>query len=160
SAYLAKALPRLFEHQEHEAMLQAFWRFTEALSELIRAKKNSIWAFIVRNAYRPAMLRGRFDFVVGNPPWLSYRYIAVPDYQNEVKRLAVDEYKIAPSTQKLVTQMELAAVFLAHALTVFGKDGSRLAFVMPRSVLTADQHVNLRGRSYKAPFRLTAYWHL
>ena len=35
-----------------------------------------------------------------------------------------------------------------------------LGFVMPRSVLSADQHTNLRTRSYKGRFRLTAYWDL
>ena len=37
------------------------------------------------------MLRDRFDFILGNPPWLSYRYIADPDYQAEIKKRAVQE---------------------------------------------------------------------
>jgi hypothetical protein len=159
-AYLAKAVPRIVDHAEHEAMIASLWKFTYELAELIRAKKNSIWGFIVRNTYRPAMLRGRFDYIVGNPPWLSYRFIADPEYQGEVKYRAIEQYKIAPTSQKLITQMELATVFLAHALAVFGKENSRLGFVMPRSVLSADQHVNLRTRSHAAPFRLTAYWDL
>jgi methylase of polypeptide subunit release factors len=78
------------------------------LSDLIKRKQNSIWAFIVRNSYRPAMLRDRFDFILGNPPWLTYRYIADPDYQAEIKKRAVEDYAIAPTHQKLFTQMELA----------------------------------------------------
>ena len=159
-SYLAKALPTLREHKNHEEIVKALWQFTEDLAGLIRKGKNSIWAFIVRNAYRPAMLKEHFDLIVGNPPWLSYRYIADPDYQAEVKQRAVVEYAIAPKSQKLMTHMELATVFLAHSMATFARDGARLGFVMPRSVLSADQHDNLRKRTYKAPFRLTGYWDL
>jgi len=88
-----------------DAMVASLWQFTEELARLIKRRENSIWAFIVKNTYRPAMLRERFDYIVGNPPWLSYRYIADPEYQKEVKKRAVDEYGIAPDTQKLMTQM-------------------------------------------------------
>ena len=65
------------------------------------------------------MLKGQFDFIIGNPPWLSYRYISDPEYQDEIKRRAVERYKIAPKSQKLFTQMELATVFLAHSMAMF-----------------------------------------
>ncbi|WP_447983764.1 N-6 DNA methylase [Nitrospira sp. Nam74] len=159
--YLKKSVPKLTKLSSEDAnsIIYSLWEFTGALADLIRQKKNSIWAFIVRNTYRPAMLRGHFDFIVGNPPWLSYRFIADPDYQDEVKHRA-KEYAIAPESQKLVTQMELATVFLAHCLKTFGREGAKLGFVMPRGVLSADQHANIRTRSYSAPFRLTQYWDL
>lgn len=159
-AYLVRDSPaiRRLEHYDH--IINALWRFTTELAQLIRSKANSIWAFVVRNGYRPAMLKGRFDVIVGNPPWLSYRYIEDPEYQNEVKQRALVDYKIAPSSQKLFTQMELATVFFAHAISVFGREGAEIAFVMPRSILSGDQHVNLRARLYSAPFRLTRYWDL
>jgi hypothetical protein len=159
-AYLRKVVPQLYEHKEAEAMTDAIWKFTDELSGLIKRKQNSIWAFIVRNSYRPAMLRDRFDFIVGNPPWLSYRYIADPDYQAEIKKRAIDDYAIASRFQKLFTQMELATIFLVHTLSTFARTGGKLAFVMPLSVIAADQHENLRKRTYKAPMRLTSYWDL
>lgn len=84
--YLENEAPQLFKLEQADQIVAALWQFTEELSDLIRQRQNSIWAFIVRNAYRPAMLRDRFDFIVGNPPWLSYRYIADPEYQAEVKK--------------------------------------------------------------------------
>ncbi len=161
-AYLEKALPTITSLGASDCAeaMTGLWQFTDALAGLIRRKKNSIWGFIVRNNYRPAMLRDRFEYIVGNPPWLSYRYISDPEYQKEVKRRAITEYGIAPKIKKLMTQMEIASVFLAHCLKTFGKEGCRLGFVMPRSILSADQHANLRTRSYTAPFRLTQYWDL
>ncbi|MBI3896140.1 MAG: SAM-dependent DNA methyltransferase, partial [Acidobacteria bacterium] len=111
--HLAQIVPDLSKLLEYEKVLDALWSFTEGLAELIRDRKNSIWSFIIRNSYRPAMLKGQFDFIIGNPPWLSYRYISDPDYQEEVKRRAVVKYKIAPKSQNLITHMELATVFLA-----------------------------------------------
>jgi hypothetical protein len=108
------------------------------------------------------MLRGRFDVLVGNPPWLSYRYIADPDYQAEIKKRAVEDYRIAPNKQKLMTQMELATVFVAHSMGWFAAAGAKLGFVMPRSILSGDQHENLRLRKYswRCRMRLSGYWDL
>jgi SAM-dependent methyltransferase len=158
-AYLAGSVP-LLDDKEGPPILESLWEFTLALAGLIRQKDNSIWAFIVRNAYRPAMLKGRFDYIVGNPPWLSYRFISEPDYQDEVKRWAVEKYKIAPKAQRLITQMELATVFLAHCLSTFGKPGARLGFVMPRSLFSADQHSAIRDGSHFSRFTLRELWDL
>lgn len=159
-AYLSKEIGQLKTREDSEKIVESLWEFTEKLARLVRAKENSIWAFIVRNGYRPAMLRGHFDYIVGNPPWLSYRYIADPEYQKEVKERAVVRYAIAPKSQKLFTQMELATIFFAHAVMWFGTKKARIGFVMPRSILSADQHTNLRMRQYNAEFRLTGYWDL
>jgi hypothetical protein len=160
AAYLEKIAPQLAAHDKADKMIEAIWKFTTELSDLIKSKQNSIWAFIVRNSYRPAMLRDRFDFILGNPPWLSYRYIADPEYQAEIKKRATEDYAIAPRLQKLFTQMELATIFLVHTLSTFARLGGKLGFVMPLSVVAADQHQNLRSRQYKAPIRLTSYWDL
>ncbi|HEV2202429.1 MAG TPA: N-6 DNA methylase [Bryobacteraceae bacterium] len=159
-AYLLRAAPTINKHDEREPIITALWEYSVVLAQLIRDHDNSIWAFIIRNSYRPAMLRQRFDVIVGNPPWLSYRYIADPDYQAEIKKRAVEEYRIAPNKQKLMTQMELATVFVAHSMGWFAADGARLGFVMPRSILSGDQHENLRLRKYswRCRMRLTGYW--
>lgn len=162
SAYVLKTVPAITTLTDLDEVLVALWQFSESLADLIRKKKNSIWSFIARNSYRPAMLRRKFDFIIGNPPWLSYRYIKDPEYQDEIKRRAVEDYAIAPKEQRLMTQMELATVFVCHSMGWFGAEGSKLGFVMPRSILSADQHENLRLRKYtwKAGFRISAYWDL
>ncbi len=74
---LTRSVPELSALLDYQTILDALWSFTKGLSELIRDKKNSIWSFIIRNSYRPAMLKGQFDFIIGNPPWLSYRFIPI-----------------------------------------------------------------------------------
>jgi len=106
--HLAQVVPSITTLLEYSKIVDALWSFAESLADLIRQKKNSIWSFIIRNSYRPAMLKHQFDFIIGNPPWLSYRFISDPEYQEEIKKRAVTTYKIAPKSQKLFTQMELA----------------------------------------------------
>ena len=158
--HFAQAVPDLSKMLEYKVILDALWEFTEGLAGLIRERKNSIWSFIIRNSYRPAMFRQRFEIIIGNPPWLSYRYIADPEYQREIKKRAVYQYKIAPKQQKLFTHMELATVFLAHSMAVFAQPHAKLAFVMPRSILSSDQHQKLIKRDYDSPFRIKGYWDL
>src|SRR5262249_12073706 len=45
-------------------------------------------------------------------------------------------------------------------LTTFGREGARLGFVMPRSVLQGDQYQTFRAGTFTAPFRLDSYWDL
>ncbi len=135
SAYLKATAPGYKKLGADAAIEDALWSFTQELADLIEREQDTIWAFIVRNAYRPAMMRERFDVILGNPPWLSFRYIKDLEYQREVKQLAQAKYKVASTKQKLLTQTELATVFMAHALATFGRPGCRLAFVMPYSVL-------------------------
>jgi SAM-dependent methyltransferase len=117
---------------------------------------DTVWRFILQNAYRPALLAHRkFAFVVGNPPWLAYRYIQRRDYQERVRRLALNRYKLLSSEEaQLFTQMELATLFFAFCAEHYLADDGTLAFIMPRSVLTgAKQHAEFRQR-YVATARL------
>lgn len=114
----------------------------QLLVELIRDGRDSIWAYILKNLSRPLVLAEKgFDVVVGNPPWLSYRFINSPVWQEEVKNLNIYYNLIDSGDVKLFTQMDLSTLFFAHAKDRYLKDDGTLAFVMPRSVLTgAKQH--------------------
>ncbi|MGB8802363.1 MAG: N-6 DNA methylase [Candidatus Acidiferrales bacterium] len=147
-------------HADRDEIVAALWTFTDELAKLIRKRENSIWGFIVRNSYKPGMLKAQFDVIIGNPPWLTYHFISDPGYQAEVKKRAITDYAIAPDMQKLMTHMELATVFLVHSIEWFGKKTAKLGFVMPRSILNADQHTKLRMRQYNARFRINSYWDL
>lgn len=112
------------------------------LAELMHDGRNGIWSYILSNLSRPlVMAENGFDAVVGNPPWLAYRYIQRTDYQDEVKSLYSYYGLIEAGDVNLFTQMDLSSLFFAHARDRYLKKDGILAFVMPRSVLTgAKQH--------------------
>jgi len=56
----------------HEEIIENF--FNE-ISEIERKGKNGIWARFLKNVFAP-MMAGNFDFIVGNPPWIRWGYLA------------------------------------------------------------------------------------
>lgn len=120
--------------------------------------RDSIWKFILQNSYKPIFLMGRFDFVVGNPPWLTYAGVSNGDYQNLLRTLS-DHYRVTPENRANFPHLEIAAIFLAHSVNYFMKRSGRLAFVLPRSFMSADQHEATRAGNV-AGLRLSAVWDL
>ena len=60
----------------HEKIVETF--YSEVL-ELEQQGKNGIWARFLKNAFAP-MAAGKFDYVVGNPPWIRWGYLS-QDYR-------------------------------------------------------------------------------
>lgn len=122
------------------------------------AGRDSIWKFILQNTYKPVFLKNRFDIVLGNPPWLTYAAITNGDYQSEIKRLA-DDYNVTPANKANMPHLEIAAVFLAHSINYFLRPSGILAFVLPRSFISADQHDRTRAGQTKG-VKLIGVWDL
>jgi hypothetical protein len=119
------------------------------LNRLISEKRNSIWAYMLKNAARPLLLTARkFDVIAGNPPWLTYKDIQDKTYQAEVRDLTLNKYQLLESTdRKLFTQMELSTLFMVHCEATYLRPGGTIAFVMPRSTITgAKQHRHFQAR--------------
>lgn len=131
-----------------EGSKDALWSTCQVLAQLIQANQDTIYAFIIKNIYRPATM-GQFDVVMGNPPWLSYRYVRLPKYQEVLKGIILQEHKLLPPKKtELLTHMELATLFFARCADLYLKDGRKIGFVMPRAVFTADQHDNFRRGAF------------
>ena len=139
-----------------------FHRLYGAFRETMEAGRDGIWRFIVQNLLRPFLLKGRFDYVVGNPPWLTYSDVAVAEYQDELTALAA-KYKVLPSKANNRTHLEIATIFQAHAASTFLKPrkegGGEMALVLPRSFLSADHHRETRDGTARG-FKITGVWDL
>ena len=73
---LAEALQRLKKvgavFAPHEKVVS---RFYEHICEIERGGRNGIWARFLKNVFAPMTAR-KFDFVVGNPPWIRWGYLS------------------------------------------------------------------------------------
>jgi methylase of polypeptide subunit release factors len=126
---------------------QHFWRQNfNLLTKLIKSKRNSVWKFILKNAYKPAYLRNnKVDYIVGNPPWLSYRYIKDDNYKSRVKKLTFEMGLLGKTEVKLFTQMDTSTLFFAYCQKHFLKKGGTIAFVLPKTtILPAKQHLKFQ----------------
>ncbi len=45
----------------------------EKMTSLHRSARDSFWGRILKNSFAPVMLKQKFDFVVGNPPWIAWK---------------------------------------------------------------------------------------
>jgi hypothetical protein len=150
-------------------------RTARTLLNLYLQGKDHVWLYILKNLPASVYLAQRqFDLVVGNPPWLSMRYIRSPEYRRQVRAMTLGERVGRPPLQgyqllgrqetHLFTHLELATLFFARCADLYLKEGETpsvsppyqggdnggssqgeekggvIAFVMPRAVLTADQH--------------------
>jgi hypothetical protein len=133
------------------------YRLSEAEEKLVRDLysrlldlKNKgvdgVWIPVIKSHVVPVLYKNSFDYVVGNPPWIAYRYIANPDYQAKVKHLAKDVYRLVTSGN-LITHMEMATLFFVRCLDLYLRDNGMIGFVMPKSIFSADQHDAFRRGS-------------
>jgi hypothetical protein len=120
------------------------------LLKLDKDRRNTIWAFILKNAYRPEFLRReKVDYVVGNPPWLGYAFIKDKGYQRRIKELVFQYGLLTPDDGKLFTRMDAWSVFFVHCEAEFLAAGGSLGFVLPKSaMLPAKQHANFQARGF------------
>lgn len=146
SAWKAFSLKWFEGATEHESFLwkQNFTLFTS----LIRENRNSIWAFILKNAYRPAFIRrDKVDYIVGNPPWLAYRYIKDKDYKSKVKKMTIHYGLLKSKDVKLFTQLDTSTLFFVYSESQFLKKNGKIAFVLPKTtMLPAKQHICFQQR--------------
>ena len=128
---------------------------------LREAGRDHVWTYVVRNLARPIALRrsGGVDLVLGNPPWLSYRYMS-----NEMQRGFAAASRdldvwVAADEGKLVTQIDLSGYFFARAVELYLQDGGRIAMVMPLAAMTRGQFRAFRSATWTGTrARFTDAW--
>lgn len=135
-----------------------FYNIYLALKNAKEKREDSIWKFILQNNYKPFFLKGSFDYIIGNPPWFTYNSIKNAKYQFMLKELA-DRYEVTPAKKANMPHLEIAAIFMSHCSKYFLKREGQLAFVLPRSFLSAEHHDNTRS-GISHGFRITEIWDL
>jgi type I restriction-modification system DNA methylase subunit len=126
-----------------------------ALGDLLRHRNGSIVIPIyVTDALRQSpitdLLSHKFDVVIGNPPWLTMHDVNSKEYQDFLKKLALEYELLSTKEPHLFSQIEMATLFFDRAADIYLKDNGVIAFVMPKSVLTgAMQHIKFK--EFKKP---------
>ena len=98
--------------------------------------RNHIWGYVARNLARPVWLASeaqKADVVLGNPPWVSYRYMS-----GAFKTRFRSECQAAGLWVggKVATQQDLAGYFHLRAASLYLRRTGRMALVMPYAALS------------------------
>lgn len=116
------------------------------MKELAAAGRNGIWAFILRNTYRPGLLAGQFNGLVSNPPWLAMSALADNPYREVLSRRAT-LYGVKPAGQSFL-HLELGTTHLLHAVDRYLAPGAAVACLVPGTIFNGTHHERFRQRSY------------
>lgn len=137
--------------EERMAVIQFSSALLSALEKLQRAGRNGIWAFVLRNSFRPALVAGRFNGMVTNPPWLALSKIGSNPYRDALKSKAATYGIKAPGASHL--HVEIATIFLLHAIDRYLASGAIVACVLPNTVLNGSHHEPFRRGGYLSASR-------
>ncbi|TAM45854.1 MAG: hypothetical protein EPN53_14265 [Acidobacteria bacterium] len=136
-----------------------FWRQNfRLLVKLEREGRNTIWAYILKNAYRPAYVRReKVDYLVGNPPWLAYAFIKNKAYKKRVKELTFEHDLLKKTDRNLFTRMDTSTLFFSHCQRDFLRPNGTIALVMPKTaMLPAKQHLRFQRRGFSEALDFSA----
>ena len=121
----------------------------EMLCQLNAEGRDSIWGYFVRNQVRPLWLSTetlRADVLVGNPPWVAYRYMT-KDMQEQFK--AFSQARNLWHGARVATQQDLVSLFIARSVEKYLKEDGDFGFVTPLAVLSRSQYEGFRKGIWK-----------
>lgn len=118
----------------------------QRMAELAVDNRNGIWAFILRNTYRPGLLSGQFNGLVSNPPWLGMSSLAHNPYCTMLTARA-KLYGIRPPGPAFL-HLELGTTHLLHAVDRYLKPDASVACLVPGTIFSGYHHEPFRERAF------------
>ncbi len=109
----------------------ALKRLYKKLIGLERYNKNKIWTRLLKNRFAPLFI-GKFDFVVGNPPWINWENL--PEYHRNQTKPLWDYYGLLEKTKGKglgKVKRDLAMLFVARCFDRYVKENGILSFLVP-----------------------------
>jgi hypothetical protein len=105
------------------------------IKKLDDEKRDGIWAHYIKNAFAPNYV-GQFDYVVGNPPWIRWGYLA-----DEYRKLTLNLWQnyglfsLAGHESRLgAGEKDFSMLFTYACADRYLKDGGTLGFVITHEV--------------------------
>ena len=126
---------------EDTKVLRRTW---ETMRRLRGEGRNHVWGYVARNLARPVWLASeaqKADIVIGNPPWVSFRYMS-EDFQKRFR----EECRAAQLWVggKVATQQDLSGYFYLRAAALYMRRTGRIALVMPYAAMSRLAYAKFR----------------
>ena len=144
--------------------LKVLRRTWETMRRLRGEGRDHIWGYVARNLARPVWLASeaqKADVVIGNPPWVSFRYMS-GDFQErfreecETARLWVGG--------NVATHQDLSGYFYLRAAALYMRRAGQVALVMPYAAMSRLAYAKFRegpitrAGHVESRLRFTAAW--
>lgn len=126
-----KVEDRLIDNKHKDVVEELFDR----LYTLHRAGNDSFWPIILRNSFAPILIGNKFDFVVGNPPWIAWKSMSKSYREGTVeiwKSYGIFEKN---AYDKKTTHDDFGMAVTYVAVDKYLKDNGSMVFLLPASFL-------------------------
>jgi len=134
------------DSDQEKEILDFLCDFISKVDALNKDGRNGIWAYIMRNSFRPGLVAGQFNGLVSNPPWLALSKIADNPYQQILKTKA-ERFGIKPEGSSHL-HIELATIFLLHSVKEYLVDNAPIGCIVPDTILNGHHHNRFRLGNY------------
>ena len=145
-------LKALSKHIDDKCDFESFWNKTEnrlvdakykstveelfnRLYVLHRAGNDSFWPIILRNSFAPILIGNKFDYVVGNPPWIAWKSMSKSYREGTLeiwKSYGIFEKN---AYDKKTTHDDFGMAVTYVAIDKYLKNNGSMAFLLPASFL-------------------------
>ena len=105
--------------------VQSLVRLYEKILNLEKVGKNRIWTSLLKNSISPLLI-GKFDYVVGNPPWINWENL--PEFYREATKQLWESYGLIG---KGAFKRDIAMLFVARCFHNYDPDDGKLSFLIP-----------------------------
>ena len=122
------------------------------IKNLEKEGKNKIWTRLLKNSFAP-LLMGKFDFVVGNPPWINWE--SLPEHYREDTKKLWDYYGLLERTKGMglgKVKRDMAMLFTARCIDRYLKGGGKFSFLIPFTTYKTQAGAGFRK------FLVKGYW--
>lgn len=138
-----------------QRIVDAIFHLAQRMAQLAIEGRSGIWAFILRNTYRPGLVAGQFNGLVSNPPWLAMSQLADNPYLQYLDQRA-KSYALKPKGAAYL-HLDVATTHLLHAVDMYLKPGAAVVSLVPGTVLDGQHHLPFRLAQYRTGPRPVAF---
>ncbi len=140
------------DRKAHLEILRVAFETIQRL-HLEKPPRNRIQLFLLRNVFRPSLLAGQFDRVVGNPPWIVFNSLKDRGVQESIREaFRSEDLMPIESVGALITQLDVSALFFVRTAKTFLKPGGKIRFLLPQPVFSGMQYSGFRSKPRGLPF--------
>jgi len=107
--------------------VNSFIRLYKKILDLEKFHKNRIWTSLLKNSFSP-LLMGKFDFVVGNPPWINWDNL--PEFYRNTTKNLWSNYGLIGQGLKNVKR-DISMLFVARCFDLYLNNQGKLTFLIP-----------------------------
>ncbi len=139
-----KLISSLIKKEElTKKIIEKIKTFIENLIFLEIKNWNRIWVRIIISFLKIFNL-GKFDFIVGNPPWIDWK--ALPDgYRNNIKELCLEKHIFSGDKFTGGINLNICALISSVASNNWLKHEGIFAFLMPKSLSFQSSYSGFRN---------------